>query len=431
MGEFRAQSLARMLTNGVPDRDFPASAGNPGIIDCITTQADGRVIIGGSFDGVMSQDFPNLARFMTDGTLDTNWTPCPDGSVKAVFPYGSDVYAAGSFNEIGGADVSRVARLDGTDGQTIAGWTNKIYGVFYAAAIDDAYFYFGGIITNVNGVNCTYLARTRHSDNQLDSAWLPSIDNTVMSLAADGSHVYCGGAFDVVSGQPLTNLARISRTTGVADSAWKPDPNASIQTLVVDGTWLYAAGSFSVMAGESLYSVARVSKTTPVSADTGWIPNTGGGSVQAIVPYGDCVYLGGSFTYADTEIIANVARVGLADATVDAAWHPDPDSDVRAVLPLGDRVIVGGLFGNIGGMSRAGYAWLEPFRVEAVRLGDGIPQVIWRSGSNMLYTVQYAYSPSGTYMNAKENVLGTPETNVFTDADRPSDSGVYYRVLEL
>ena len=63
-------------------------------------------------------------------------------------------------------------------------------------------------------------------------------------------------------------------------------------------------------------------------------------------------------------------------------------------------------------------------------MSNSEPDIIWRSGEGKLYTVQYALSAFGPWSNAKENVYGTAETNVFTDSERSATQGVFYRVFE-
>lgn len=428
MGAHRAISIARMTTNGVPSPGFPVSAGDPGIVFSIATQSDGRVVVGGSFDSVMSQDFPHLVRFNADGSIDTNWTPRPNGSVDFALPYGTSIYAVGGFTNIGGQNLRRIARLNDTDGQVAAGWTNQVYGTVDAATVDSNYFYVGGGFTNISGTPCRYIARTRHSDNRVDTSWLPAASGTVMALGVDASYVYCGGAFRAIGAQPVSNLARVSRTTGLADPAWAPNPDNWVRALAVRTSHVYAVGDFNYMAGESIYNLARVSKTAPATADTTWqaFPV---GRMETLAMDDHWAYLGGTFDEMGGESISNVARVNLTNAAADASWHPQPDFNVYAILPRGEEVAVGGMFGAIGGMSRAGYAWLEPFHLEEIRFTNAEPQIVWRSGEGRLYTVQYALSAFGPYSNAKSSVLGTAETNAFTDSDR-GPNGVFYRVFE-
>jgi hypothetical protein len=101
-------------------------------------------------------------------------------------------------------------------------------------------------------------------------------------------------------------------------------------------------------------------------------PHVLDGRVYAIAQVGDRILLGGTFTAArnDSGDTSVVVRHGLlafdaATGTIDPAFHPDPDGDVRTILAAGDgrSVYVGGDWSRIAGTSRA--------RVARLRVADG------------------------------------------------------------
>ena len=109
--------IAGFLNNGL-------YSGANGAVQAVVCQTDGRVVIGGSFNTADGITRNNIARLMTDGSLDTSFNPGTgaDGPVYAIaetFINGVRMlYAGGSFNNICGGTSPNFARLTG---QTVGG----------------------------------------------------------------------------------------------------------------------------------------------------------------------------------------------------------------------------------------------------------------------------------------------------------------------
>lgn len=65
--------LARLLSDGSLDPDFSATAGTDQYIYALALQTDGKIFLGGYFATFDGQPSPNLARLNSDGTLDTTF----------------------------------------------------------------------------------------------------------------------------------------------------------------------------------------------------------------------------------------------------------------------------------------------------------------------------------------------------------------------
>ena len=86
-----------------------------GEVRAVALQADGKVLIGGTFTTVLGQPRTNLARINADGSLDTTLVADTDGLVGAIVvqPDGA-IVVGGSFSHIGGQARNHIARLDAT-----------------------------------------------------------------------------------------------------------------------------------------------------------------------------------------------------------------------------------------------------------------------------------------------------------------------------
>jgi uncharacterized delta-60 repeat protein len=170
------QCIARVSESGVLDSTFNAEFIGEGCITAVALQPDGKVVVGGSFTSINGYSRLGIARLHTNGTVDTSFVlPCgitrvypssrpqinllssgkvlvygeiavmnqqnlarlnPDGSLDSTFnpqvgPYGGSVESlqvqpdgkilvGGFFTSIGGTNINRIARLNGTSTNTPA-----------------------------------------------------------------------------------------------------------------------------------------------------------------------------------------------------------------------------------------------------------------------------------------------------------------------
>ena len=170
--------LARLLANGSLDTGF-----NPGIVLDAPALAlaiqpfDGKIIAAGVFgQSLPPSPFPTtnlavrsfVARFQTNGALDTAFAPSLDGAVLGLRsqPNGK-LILVGNFSRVTGVNRSRVARLnlDGSVDLTFdpgAGADAIVYSVSQGA---DGKVFVGGDFTHFDGVVRNRIARINGSPN--------------------------------------------------------------------------------------------------------------------------------------------------------------------------------------------------------------------------------------------------------------------------
>jgi uncharacterized delta-60 repeat protein len=108
-------SIARLNPDGTLDASFDPGTGiEDGEVYSIVLQADGRILAGGSFTTVQGVVRNGIARFNSNGTLDTTFDPGTgaDGVVYgvAIQPDGK-IMIAGAFTTIQGVSRYGIARL--------------------------------------------------------------------------------------------------------------------------------------------------------------------------------------------------------------------------------------------------------------------------------------------------------------------------------
>lgn len=321
--------------------------------NALARQADGKLLVGGSFNYYDGNGTPNrLKRLTTAGTLDTSWGPGSyglNGNVFSVIVDGSSVFASGTFGGF----------YPGLPGTLI-----RRYGVVKLNLAD-------GTINNTF-TGCTGGAACGNSSGQ------PSgLDGQVSVVARDAYGLLAGGTF--TNYDPLTpantksrrGVARLNATTGTIDiTNWLCDGGftASSGTMEVkamvlqpDGKIL-VGGNFNSYTGSGCTSgggsvtrnyVARLNSDG--SLDTTFAPvGTGlNGAVSALALQADGkVLAGGVFTQYNGTAVSYLTRLN-ADGTRDTSFAQTGSgvsgAPTALLLDPSGRIFVGGNFSLYNG----------------------------------------------------------------------------------
>ena len=109
--------LARLNADGSHDTDFvpPAAIGTSTFFEpvrAMVVQADGKILVGGSFSSLSSDALGDLIRLNADGSLDPLFTPVVRRSVFSVIQLADNaILIAGSITSVSGVRRSGIARL--------------------------------------------------------------------------------------------------------------------------------------------------------------------------------------------------------------------------------------------------------------------------------------------------------------------------------
>ena len=110
--------IGRLSPEGAVDLSFDPGNGaglDAGVISLIV-QADGKILVGGSFSSLGGQPRTNLARLNADGSLDSTFNAGADQQLAslAIQPDGK-ILVGGSFTTLGGEARNCIGRLNSTD----------------------------------------------------------------------------------------------------------------------------------------------------------------------------------------------------------------------------------------------------------------------------------------------------------------------------
>ena len=357
-------ALASLLFSAAALAQLALSAPNlllqaAGSVSAIARQADGKIIVGGSFNYVNGVLRNNIARLNADGSLDASWNPDADRAVSALAIDGDgNVYVGGSFSTIGGLTRYALAKLDGASGAAAGSWNPFVGGQVHALALDNASLFAGGMFISSDSQDNTIsnLIKVDVASGQV-SPWNPQVDGSVYALALDGTtNLVVGGDFSHMGPTARKHLAKVSVTTASA-MAWSPDPDGnSVRALAWDGSGnLFVGGDFTHINGQARDYLAQADSAGVITA---WNAQADA-SVAALLPDGlGNLYVGGFFTHIGGQARKHLAKL---DASASALpWAADADGGVEALaLDGSSNLYVGGMFQTMSGLARLGVARLD------------------------------------------------------------------------
>ena len=361
--------IARVNANGTLDNLFTVGTGADGAVSAVALQADGKVLIGGTFTNYNTTPCNRIARLNSDGTIDPTFVPGTglNGTVYTIkLQSDGKIVIAGGFNTFNGTTRNGIARLntDGTlDASFDPGSGIPLPAINTVAIMPDGRMMIGGSFASYAGASRKSIARI-NANGSLDASFNPGTGfyssvslNIVYSivLQPDGN-VITAGEFNSYNGTPCNGIARLT-PTGALDATFAIGTGANAQ---VRGVAMRADGSFIICGPFTNFStrgcggVAHVSTTgQPDSAFNIGTGVSGPVGTMELQPDGKII-IGGIFHSYNNTRRNNLARLH-ADGTLDTSFDPGsgPNGEVAdiALQPDGKVIIVGG-FTSVNGTVR-------------------------------------------------------------------------------
>jgi uncharacterized delta-60 repeat protein len=374
LADITTTSADYRLVPGAPDDTFLGMSVD-GYVHSLALQADGKVIVGGSFTTSNGVRRNCIARLYADGSLDLSFNPgtgltyngltsSPTGifaRAKRILVQGDGkIIIAGQFSHYNGIQRNNIARLnpDGSLDTSFDPGTGADSPLMDAVLQPDGKIIIGGNqLTNYNGTARNRIARL-NADGSLDLTFNAGVvvEGTVGSLAlqADGL-ILVGGFFNISTSPSVKNVARFS-PDGSLDTTFNSGAagiNNYVATMAVqpDGRVL-VGGYFSNRSGASRSHIARLNSDGSLDTEFNSHAN---GFVEAIVvqPDGKIVIAGGFDLYNNTwrGRIARLNPDSSVDWTFNTLFSADNHVLALAMQPDG-RIILGGYFSIYEGVSR-------------------------------------------------------------------------------
>lgn len=365
--------LARLNSDGSLEAGFNPNMGYG--VEAIAIQSDGKIIVGGLYDFIRND---GLTRLNADGSLDGSYDPGvnEDCFISTVLMRPGDlIIVGGRFTSIGGTSRDAIALLNNTgglDASMNAGLVRQSAYLETLAAQADGKLLIGGTIRFVNGVARTGIARL-NIDGSLDTSFNPVLGGNAfggtlsigeLAVQSDGK-ILIAGSFGSVNGTPRVALTRLN-ADGNLDLGFNftASAGASISALAIqpDGKIL-VGGGFDTVGGTARNGIARINADGTI--DTTFDPGSGtgmfgGGPNRFALQLDGKVLMSGFFNSVNGTTRNGLARLN-SNGSLDIAFNPTPNFDMRTLLLLPDnKILIGGGFTNVNGTSIRGVARLNP-----------------------------------------------------------------------
>ena len=336
--------------------DHSVDSWNPApnaFVQCLSLSGN-RLYVGGYFTTIAGQTRGYGAAFDTATGNLLAWDPKADNEITAIQQVGGLVYFGGYFSSIGSQFHFLLGSTD-TAGN-VTSWSPGITVPYGSPSISqfiysNGYLYACGPFTKLDTVTLYGLAKMDPLGNVITN-WKPAASisggfGEVSSMALSNGNLFVGGSFTSIGGQSVTNLAEIDIATGKT-FAWNPAPNNTVRTVTIAGSRLFVGGDFTSIGGKSISYLASVDTSAgTVSAwDAALNENP-----YTLSSYGNILFAGGLFTSTGSVARNNLAAVDLASGLI-TPWNPNASGGVSALALVADKVIVGGNFTSIGSTNR-------------------------------------------------------------------------------
>lgn len=207
--------------------------------------------------------------------------------------------------------------------------------------------------------------------------------------------------------------------------------NGRVWATKIVGDTVYVGGTFTSAAGPGGQSVAR-RNLAAFDIHTGalrmaWRADAGA-PVRALASDGTWLVVGGAFGQIGGVPRGRIARVSLVDGAVDSTFAPEFNDNIRAMDVDGGAVYVGGLFTTVNGTSRP--------RIAKIRAQDGsldtqfsatANNAVWGLAKNPKSPEIYVSGPFSTLngaprqgVGAVSSTTGATSPTVFASSERPT-----------
>ncbi|TDU71150.1 autotransporter-associated beta strand protein [Prosthecobacter fusiformis] len=327
-------------------------------VNVVAAQPDGKVVVGGTFvefDGVVKS---RLVRLLEDGGLDPDFNVTVNGEVRAIVietSNNNNIIIAGAFTQVNGVTCGNIARLSSAGVLDVTYTANASGGAVRALLLQpDGKLLVGGAFTSIGGSSRNRLARLE-TTGLADNTFAPDVNNEVFALArqTDGAVVF-GGTFTQVNSITRNRVARVS-SLGVLEDF---NPNASAQVsavAVAADNKIYIGGTFATVTGTGSTVTKTRNRLARLNSD-GTVDTNYAVEVNAEVRglrrlSTDKIALYGIFTGVGQTPANYLARLN-SNGEVDETFLPDPDYEVRGLDEHNGKLVIGGLFSNVGGATQ-------------------------------------------------------------------------------
>ena len=272
--------IARINADGSLDDSFDPGTGlalSTELINCITLQTDGKILVGGGFATFNGMSRNNIVRLNADGSVDTSFDPGTGTNNEVVtisIQSTGKIIVGGLFTQFNSAPRNRIIRLntDGTFDSTFLIGTGANSYVWTSSVLPDDRIYVGGGFSAFNGANANHIIRL-NANGTRDASFtaLRFTNNAVLAHAVqpDGK-IIIGGYFTNYGGTsfPRNRLARINYN-GTLDNTFNVGTGLDDYPLTIvcqPNGKILVGGAFLTYNGNNAARIMRLNSDATVDA---------------------------------------------------------------------------------------------------------------------------------------------------------------------
>ncbi|MGO4904867.1 T9SS sorting signal type C domain-containing protein [Flavobacterium sp. W20_MBD1_R3] len=359
--------IIRLNSNGTVDATFVQGTGFDDGVSALTTQRDGKILVGGNFLNFNGVKAYKIIRLNIDGSVDTNFsagTGFSGGTVEVVKlnPAGQ-ILIGGSFSgTYNGTAVNRIVSLESNGVINPAfdiGEGPSSASVLDLAIAPDGSCYVGGSFSVFDSQNQGRLARI-DAFGALDIGYLTAgvgFDNSVLKvIALSDNKTMVFGNFTKFNGTICNRITRLSED-GAIDVSFNNSgagANNTVKTAIVQtDNKVVFAGVFTNYNGVARNRIARILPNGEIdgtfSIGTGF-----NGQVYALALQPDGkIIVSGNFSSYNTVSTNRIVRLS-ADGTLDSSFNIGSGADAIVdciLLQTDGKIVLGGQFSFFNGIS--------------------------------------------------------------------------------
>ncbi len=248
------KDLVRLNADGTIDSSFNIGSGFNNTINSISVQSDGKIFACGSFTFFNNNSTNYILKLNTDGTLDTTFDSSNNLLDAAIIDLAiqSDgkIIVIGNFTNYGGYQQNKVARLNSNgsldymfnnQGTGFVGTTNSV------AIHTGGKIIIGGNFTSYNGISKNHLIRLE-TDGTIDTTFNtgtvtgPSSAVTSVNIQSDGK-IMILGSFSTYNSIISEKIARLN-SSGSLDISFNIESNFLGANYLYYPTYVYSSPIF-------------------------------------------------------------------------------------------------------------------------------------------------------------------------------------------
>src|SRR5690606_29582957 len=265
-----APGIVRINQDGTLDQTFDVGTGFNGDVNSVVVQTDGKVVLGGAFTSYDGTSVGRIIRLNTDGSVDNSFgggTRFTNGVVNSLaLQADGKILVAGSFTSYNGSTANRIVRLNtnGTVDTSFATGSGFDGPADIVITLPIGIVLVQGSFTSYDGTSVSNLVELSE-DGVYWSTYIPGTafgNGPVeqLRLVMPGAKVLAGGSFTSFDGTSAAGIARINSSGSLDQSfVYGSGFNGPVYevTLQPDGKTL-VGGAFTSYNGTSANNIIRI-----------------------------------------------------------------------------------------------------------------------------------------------------------------------------